>query len=116
VSGCVPWLCVPRALLRGPSRQFVGPSSAPNVGRDGELLGDEFAGLLGADRPALKITDGVGFCSGEGEPRAFGEASGNHAQGFEVRCSSLGHLRVVDRGQLRIELAGGVGGLDQLAA
>jgi hypothetical protein len=49
VSGCVPWLCVPRALLRGPSRQFVGPSSAPNIGRDGELLGDEFAGLLGAD-------------------------------------------------------------------
>jgi hypothetical protein len=33
-----------------------------------------------------------------------------------VGGATLGHLRVVDGGQLGVELAGGVGGLDQLAA
>jgi hypothetical protein len=47
---------------------------------------------------------------------AFGESGDDYAQCFEVRCAAFGHLHVVDRGQLRIELAGGVGGLDQLAA
>ena len=91
---------------------FVRPSSAANVGGDGELLGDELAGLRRADRSALEIADDVGLGCGQGAPGAFGETCSDYAQCFEVWGASLGHLRVVDRGQLRIELAGGVGGLD----
>jgi hypothetical protein len=103
-------------VLRGPPCLFLGAAAAAYGGWHGELLIDERARFGGGDGAILQVADRVGLAAGEGEPGPFGEAGRDDAEGFEVVGAALGHLCVVDRGELRVELAGGVRGLDQLSA
>jgi hypothetical protein len=80
------------------------------------VLGDEVLGLLMGDRLSVEVADDLWLAAGQGQPGPLGESGGDHAQGLAVGGATLGHLGVVDRGELRVELAGGVGGLDELAA
>jgi DNA-binding CsgD family transcriptional regulator len=72
--------------------------------------------MLGAGRRPVEIADRVGVAAGKGQPGAFGETGRHHAQCREVGGAAFGHLRVVDRGELRVDLPGGVRGLDQLGS
>ena len=64
---------------------------------------------VGADGAAVDVADDVGLAALHDEQGSFGEAGGDHAQRFGVVGSSLDDLAVIDRGELRVDPAGGLG-------
>jgi hypothetical protein len=62
------------------------------------------------------VADLIGGAAVQGRPGSFGEVPGDDAAGLEVGGAALGHLHVVDPGELGVLAAGGVGGAEERGA
>jgi len=72
--------------------------------------------LAWCDWVAVVVADHIGGAAVEHGPGPFGEVPGDDAAGFEVGGAPLGHLQVVDPGELGVLPAGGVGGAEERGA
>jgi hypothetical protein len=98
-------------LLRG-LPLLAAPPPADLFG-DGPVVRDDLLGLFGSDRSAVGVAEHAGHPSVHDRPSPFGEVGGDHADPAEMVFAAFDHLEVVDAGQLRVDLAGVVGGADQ---
>jgi len=77
------------------------------------VFGDDRLGLGRCNGFAGGVADDVGHAAVHDRPAPFGQPAGDDAQGLDVLGAPFHHLLVVDLGELRVLLAGVVGGADQ---
>src|SRR3974390_731676 len=99
-------------FLRGLPRLLAAPPGA-DLGWHGPVFGDDRLGCRGGDGPAVGVADDVGGAAAHHGPGPLGEAGGDDAERAEMVLAALGHLLVVDAGELGVLPAGVAGGADQ---
>ena len=92
-------------FVGGLPRLLAAPPGA-DLGWHGPVLGDDRLGLGRGDRPAVGVADDVGGAAAHDGPGPLGQAGRDDAQRAEMVLAALGHLLVVDAGELGVLLAG----------
>src|SRR6185437_12966685 len=97
-----------KGRLRGLPRYLAVAAAFADLFGHGPAVGDDLLRLGGGDRVALVVADLIGGAAVQDRPGAFSEVPGDDAAGLQVSGAALGHLHVVDPGELGVLAAGGV--------
>jgi hypothetical protein len=102
-----------RHRLRGLPLLLGSPPPADVFG-DLVFRRDDLPGFRDAHRTSVDVADHVGLTASHHRICSCGESRSDDAECFGVVCAPLDHVSPIHRGELRVDLACGVGRLDEL--